>query len=227
MNNWTNTMPRRSGLYALLASLVLTACAPGPSRRPGSTPQPAPTVQPSAAQPSTENADVAAPLAERFAAALELMKSRQYESARDALLALSTEFPKLSGPKTDLGIVYAQLDQPGKALEQLKSAVSLKPDNAIAWNWIGILQREAGQYGAAEQAYQKALQARPDYADAQFNLAILYDLAMNKPLKALQAYQGFQKLTREEDLIVSAWIRKIESGLEQSSTTTHLAEVSP
>jgi len=46
-----------------------------------------------------------------------------------------------------------------------------------AWNNLGLylsVNREKADFGAAEAAYRKALELRPDYASPQFNLAVLY-----------------------------------------------------
>ncbi len=73
------------------------------------------------------------------------------------------------------------------------------------------MYREAGDYKRAEQRWQKAIELRADYAAAVLNLAILYDLSMHRPQDALPLYRRYQELSGNQDLIVSAWVRELES----------------
>lgn len=153
---------------------------------------------------------------QRFNAALKLMKDQQPQEAQAAFAALARDFPDFSGPLTDLAILYAQSRQRPQAIAGFSKAVNMNPRNAVAWNWLGILCRESGDYVRAENAYRQALSVKPDYAAAHLNLAILYDVAMKRPQEALFQYREYQRSSGKDDLIVSAWIKDLET----SSGTT-------
>jgi tetratricopeptide (TPR) repeat protein len=190
-------------LPGVLFAITVAACsAPGP--------QPPPRIErPAAAAPAARKADPDP----RFQQAIALMKARKYAEAQAAFLALSNDFPDLSGPLTDLGILYAQNRQNHLAMASLARAIKANPDNAVAHNWLGTLHRESGEFISAEQAYRRAIAARPDYAPAYLNLAILYDVSLRRPREALSAYQEYQRRSGQEDLIVAAWIRDLEARL--------------
>lgn len=206
----------RHGTLAAVA-LLLAACSTPPAKTGPAKPETAPT-------PAAPVADKGDP-DQRFKDALALMKQKQNPQALAAFKKLSEDFPDYSGPLTDLGILYAQGKQRDPAISALSRATDKNPKNAVAYNWLGILYRESGEYGRAEQAYQKAIAAQSDYAPAHFNLAILYDVYLNRPQAALDQYGEYLKLNKAEDLRVQAWMKALEPKVASapppvSATTT-------
>ncbi len=191
----------------LLLAVLVTACSSGPAPRPVATAKaaPAPVVASATKAASKEGADV------RFRAALQLMTERKSTEAQQAFHGLSKDFPELSGPLTDLGILYARGKQRDQAIASFAKAVAANPENAVALNWCGALYREAGNFQRAEQFYLKALAAKPDYAAAALNLGILYEVSMRRPQEALLQYRRYQQLSGKDDLIVTAWIKDLET----------------
>lgn len=231
MTNCIDSFSSKSPLrLALLASagLMLAACASGgPSRPLHSAPAPAGN-----AQSADRAAEIAREAAkgdpdQRFQEALGLMKARQFPEAQAAFIALSRDYPAFSGPFTDLGILYAQGRQRELAVASLTRAVAANPENEVAHNWLGTLLRENGDFVRAEQSYRRAIAVRPGYAQAHLNLAILYDVALHRPRDALVSYRDYQRITGNEDLIVAAWIREIESRLQPVGEPTKVAEARP
>ncbi|HET8882728.1 MAG TPA: tetratricopeptide repeat protein [Solimonas sp.] len=146
----------------------------------------------------------------RFAAALQLMADGRRDEAEIALRVLSQDFPQFSGPATNLGILYAKARKNAAATAAFNAAIKARPDNAVAWNWLGQLSRERGDASNAEQCYRRAIAARPDYAPAYFNLAILYDVELHRPDLALAQYQAYEKLAgADAHPMVAVWIREL------------------
>jgi tetratricopeptide (TPR) repeat protein len=141
------------------------------------------------------------------------MKAHKVPQAIAAFEALGKDNPNLSGVWTDLGILYAQTKKRDAAIDAMSHAVSVNPANAVAYNWLGVLNREAGNYTQAEAAYRQALAVRSDYASAHYNLAILYDQYMNRPQDALDQYHAWQQISGSDDLKVQAWIKMLEARL--------------
>jgi Tfp pilus assembly protein PilF len=209
------TMRSRTLIVATLAAAVAACGSPAP--RPSSATRAASPATPAPAAVPARSQDADA----RFKAALDLMKARQFEPARAAFLALSRDFPEFSGALTNLGILYAKEKQRDAAVESLSRAVDANPRNAVALNWLGILHRESGAYARAEDAYRRALAARADYAPAQLNLAILYDVFLHRRDAALEHYRAYQQLTGGDNLIVAAWIRELETPAPTSVVATN------
>jgi tetratricopeptide (TPR) repeat protein len=212
---------------ALAASLaLLAACAqPLPTKPSPAKPTAVASSKPAtkaaakpAAKPATKPADkpvetipevVEAPKTpeQRFDTAVGLMKSKKNKDAEKVLVDLIKEAPEYSGVWTNYGILLAKGKQRDKAMTMLGQAVGLNPKNVTALNWLGSLQREAGQFAQAETTFLKALAVKPDDARTHFNLGLLYDVALNQPAAALTHYQAAQKTLPDPRLKV--WIARL------------------
>lgn len=211
---------RRIGLI-LCAGLLVVGCsarAPKPDTSTATTPA---TPPPTATAPNKGDPD------QRFKEALKLMKDKQPKEAYDAFLKLAKDFPEFSGPLTDLAILQANAKQRAPAIINFQKAAKANPQNFVALNWLGTLQRDAGDFAAAEAAYRAAIAANADYAPAHLNLAILYDLSLKRPADALDEYRAYQRIAGSDRLIVSAWIRELEERLPQTPSPAPVASPAP
>src|SRR5688572_3242731 len=79
-----------------------------------------------------------------------------------------------SGPKALLqGERLIHEERYADAIERLKIAVQLLPDNGQAWNHLGIAFHSAGQMSEASSAYREALRRNANLTVAHFNLGVL------------------------------------------------------
>ncbi|MDH4457857.1 MAG: tetratricopeptide repeat protein [Nevskia sp.] len=201
-------------LLPLLVVTLAVGCS-GTARKPTPAPVVSKDVGASADAAAVKRSDNKGDPDARFSTALKLLKDRQVKEAREAFLQLAKDFPQYSGPFTDLAIIQYQSKQPDLAVANFEKAARLNPENAVAWNWLGLIAREGRDYAKAESAYVKALEIKPDYAAAHFNLAVLHDLYTRRPAEALQHYREYQRLTGGDRLIVAAWIKELEAQAPQ------------
>lgn len=146
----------------------------------------------------------------RFKAALDLMKQGQTPEAEAALTDLVKDFPQYSGPLTELGMIYVKSKRMDLAASAFAKAVANNSQNAVAYNWQGILYREANDWSRAEQSYKRALSIDSNYANAHLNLGILYDVYLKRPDDALDQYKEYQRLGGADDLRVLVWVADLE-----------------
>lgn len=200
-------------------ALLLAACGSTPTQpeRPA-TPEPAAPVA-----PVPDHGDPQ----QRFDAALELMKNGQAAEAEQAFLALTKDFPQYAGPWTNLGIVYAKGKRRDAAINAFTRAVQIDPGNVVAFNWLGILNREAGQYDRARQAYERGLQAAPDDALTRLNYAVLLDVYLRQPQAAIEQYRKYQSVSGKENLAVTAWIAELEAKTRPAAPAAAPTEKTP
>lgn len=205
--------PAALRLSLLLAvTLILSAC--GSFRNRPELPEPPtreepPTVPAEPAEPAEP--DKGDPQA-RFDTAMALWQQGQVGEAERALIALLKDFPERSGPWTNLGIIFAKSNRRDQAIGALAKAAALNPDNKVAFNWLGILYREAGDLTRARLSYERALKLDPEYALAHFNYGILLDAYLKRPADALPHYRAYQQAEgNTDDLRVMAWIAEIEA----------------
>lgn len=96
------------------------------------------------------------------------------------------------------------------AITALEQAVAGRPDNAAAFNRLGMLYREAGRFADARAAYASALRIDPDYALAHRNLGILLDIYLQQPVQALEHYRAYARLAGAGDVEAGLWVAELE-----------------
>ena len=86
------------------------------------------------------------------------------------------------------GIQGADFDQLEQKLNEANKALSIKPNNANAYNNMGIALQDQGKLEEAVEAYNRALAIKPDYAEAYYNKGIAFQ-GQNKLEEAIEAYK--------------------------------------
>ncbi|MBI3775159.1 MAG: tetratricopeptide repeat protein [Gammaproteobacteria bacterium] len=190
-----------------------------PSNKPPVTPTPAPVSAPAAPKPSVPSsagAQLDAQSQKGYQAALAAMQNKQDANAEALLTAVVKAHPEFVEARTNLGIVLFRLGRYPRAEEELKRVVSDDPNNIVAYNYLGLVNRINGLFAESKVMYLQALNINANYANAQLNLGILYDLYLRDLPKAMESYLRYQKLLPQEDKDVAKWIvdlkRRIESG---------------
>ena len=74
----------------------------------------------------------------------------------------------------NLGVSHYVLKDLDQALESYSQATQVNPDEFIAWNNIGNIQRDLLNFWEAEKAYKKSIEINPNYVPAYINLVDLY-----------------------------------------------------
>jgi len=82
--------------------------------------------------------------------------------------------PGLAQTWLTLGMVHYEREDPMRALSAISRAVAEKPDDPRARNHLAAAAKALGWLGAAESELQRALDLDPEYAEAHFNLALIY-----------------------------------------------------
>src|SRR5260370_34005365 len=67
--------------------------------------------------------------------------------------------------------LYNEGDLTG-AVREMRQAVALDARDADSWNDLGVLERKNGETEAAVRSFSKALERRPDFANAAYNLTL-------------------------------------------------------
>lgn len=151
------------------------------------------------------------PLAQQaFGSALKAMADGDDAQAEKILLEMTQDFPELSGPQANLGIIYFRAKKMEKAEAAFLRAVEINPANAISLNYLGVIQREKGRFKEAEAFYQRSIEADPTHAAVHRNYGILLELYMGRLKEALAQYKAYQELSGGEDKLVAKWIVDLE-----------------
>ncbi len=92
---------------------------------------------------------------------------------------------------TTLGAVMIEQNRIEDAIGYLERANASSPDDPITLNYLGVASSQLGQFGKAEQSLRRAITVKPEYAEAHFNLAVIYATA--KPPSIALAKRHYEK----------------------------------
>lgn len=201
---------------AMLAIALVAACQsvppPAPTAVPATAPAPAPVVE-TVIQPQAVDLDQ-----QLYEQALQALKNGDAETALIALEQLARDASEKPYLYTNLGLAYFQQDQAQAAEVAFIEAISRNPDDAVAHNHLGILQRRKGQFQEALRQYRRAIEIDAGYARAHLNLGILFDLYLQDLDMALQHYQNYRALNSGDNEQVDGWIVDIERRLKTAES---------
>jgi Flp pilus assembly protein TadD len=145
--------------------------------------------------------------ASQFSQALALLAAGKTQDAELELKTLAVAFPDFPAPHVNLGLIELRSSRFADAEQEFKAALTASPQDVHALNGLGLVYRRTGRFQDAEKAYTDALAADPANLTANRNLAVLYDLYLQAPEKALPLYQKYQELSGGTDKQVAEWIK--------------------
>lgn len=179
---------------SIFASLVLVGCFSGNVKTNVS------------ANVESEEIDIPSQAATDFKLAIDFMNKAKPEKAKKAFIKMTLDYPTLSGPFANLGVIYSQEKEWEKALEYLIQAQSKNTKNIKILNQLGYVYRQQGMFSEAQRTYEKAIKTDTKYADSYLNLGVLFDIYMGNLVKASNYYQKYQSLQSSPDRKVAGWI---------------------
>jgi Flp pilus assembly protein TadD len=134
-----------------------------------------------------------------------LFRAKKHKLAEESFKKAIAVAPEDGFSHCTLGIVYYDegSSEPGKfddAVNELTKALAIDSKNATAHNYLGITCSQKGWQEAALKELETATALEPNYADAWFNLAVVY-ATQNPPNKDLgkKCYQKAVDLGAERD----------------------------
>ena len=92
--------------------------------------------------------------------------------------------PDWSGPRVNMGVVFAAIGNMTRAREELTTALHIDPHNALAYTHLGLIEKAKGRFEDARDALEAAIDIEPESVDTAIALAETY-LELNEPLCAV------------------------------------------
>ncbi|HEY5812905.1 MAG TPA: tetratricopeptide repeat protein, partial [Terrimicrobiaceae bacterium] len=81
----------------------------------------------------------------------------------------------------------------GEAIDALHKAVALNDGDAVAHNYLGVCLGQREEWKESETHLKRAIDLKPEYPEAHFNLAVLY--ATTEPPSLERAKEHYAKAT--------------------------------
>ena len=194
----------------LVLSLLVAGCA-GTVNQTASTPG-TQVNAPLKGQAAMANDRAYAGLSDRvkqdFAMATGALKNAKYTVAERMLKPITEKHEDFAAAWANLGIVYYYTDRISDAQQAFETALRKNSRNPVVHNYLGLINRQAGDFKKAQEHYAQAILIDPAYSNAYRNLGILYDLYLGELRKALESYEQYQKLVdgQSKDQEVAKWI---------------------
>jgi len=132
----------------------------------------------------------------------------QYDEAERLLQASLRLKPDHATAWLNLGILYLDREENLPALAAAAQAVVHAPSDPVARNYLGVAAGRNGWFDAAESELRRAVELRPEYADAHFNLAV-FCLERNPPAVELarRHYRRARELGAAPDPLIEQAIK--------------------
>jgi tetratricopeptide (TPR) repeat protein len=146
----------------------------------------------------------------KYIDAKRALKQKNYRHAEQLFKTLTEEDKNLSGPWIGLGDVALEQKQYDQAVTHYAKAIELNSKNVNAYMRLAKAQRLQGNFLHAQNTYAKSLALWPDFPEAHLNLAVLYDIYLNHPLRAQKHMEAYQFLTNGENKDVAKWLAEIQ-----------------
>lgn len=146
----------------------------------------------------------------KYIDAKRALKQKNYGHAEKLFKELTAEDKGLSGSWVGLGDVAVEQKQYDNAIEHFTRAIQLNSKNVNAYMRLAHAQRLQGNFLHAQNTYAKALALWPDFPEAHLNLAVLYDIYLNHPLRAQKHMEAYLYLTGGENKQVVKWLAEIQ-----------------
>ncbi len=152
---------------------------------------------------------VAKQASEGFNLALKAMQAGEDDLALALFRELQIQYPELSGPWLNTGIILMKQEKHEEALTAFEKTISINPLNKYAYNQLGLNLRQLGRFEDAKDAYKLALKIDPNYALSHYNLGVLLELYFQDLKGAYEHFLSYQNLQSEKDKTVDNWIKDL------------------
>jgi Flp pilus assembly protein TadD len=107
-----------------------------------------------------------------------------------------------------LGVCHWKLRQPELAVDRLNRSLVLQPANPQAWLYLGLVALDANRFRDAETAFAKAIEIKPDYALAHYNLAVVHTKPGSAdPVQAKRSYEESLRHGGARDEAIELFLR--------------------
>lgn len=154
---------------------------------------------------------------QQYRQAITALNNNDLDEAEKLLKDFQQQKPGLAGPLANLGLVFYKRGNTEQAEKYLDQAIQLNDKQAQALNLKGEIAYRRGQVTQAEDYYKKALDAKDDYANAHYNIALLYDVYLQDIAKAVVHYRRYLELSDKPDQNTKDWLEQLENSLKETA----------
>jgi tetratricopeptide (TPR) repeat protein len=131
-----------------------------------------------------------------FALGAMLRQQQRWDDAFDEITQSARLMPDFPENHSSLAYVFYRLDDGPNAIAEARTALSMDPQNADAYQDLGLGLYSNGQYLAAAHAYAESLARSPENPDTYYDMGVTLHAAGNLPA-AVAAYRQALRVSPE------------------------------
>jgi len=195
----------RNYFVLLSCSLLLISCAQDNIKPPGES---------SALEETEKTKSVSKSEREKYRDGITALHNDDLSKAQRIFNEFIRNKPDLAGAYSNLALVHFKKKDYEKSLKQINKALELNPKQAQALNLRAQLYVIDGKIHKAKDDYLKAVEIKPAYVIAQYNLALLYDVYLQEINLAIKHYKIYMSLLKKPDETTKEWISHLQGTLK-------------
>ena len=204
---WLATVASCAVLGSMAATAQSPATAPAPAAEAPAAPAPA-APRPARQYPSRAVAD--------FDRAVGLVRAGNATEAELEFGQLAVAYPDFAGPQINIALIRRKAGNLEAAEQALRLATERNPRSALAWSELGVTLRMQGKFKDALAAYESAIAADDLYAPAHRNAAVLLDLYLDDPVRALAEMERYKALV-PDDKPAAGWLAELKNRVNRAA----------
>ena len=205
IDKMTPSIGKRKFTYIITLSItLLSACAQAPEKQSASTPQ----------IRTIENNSISTADREKYKSGLIALNNNDDATAERIFNDFVQDTPELAGPYTNLALIYFKKKEYDQSLELVNKALLRNPEQAQAYQLRGQIFLAKRKINDAKKDYIKAIELKPDYINAHYNLALLYDIYLQEIALAIKHYEIYLSLIKEPDEATQEWVNHLKGALK-------------
>jgi len=162
----------------------------------------------------TSNKSVSSSQREKYRDGITALYNNDLSKAQSIFNEFIRNNPKLAGGYTNLALVYFKKSKYVKSLKQANKALELNPKQAQALNLRAQLYVLDGKIHKAKKDYIQSVTIKPKYINAQYNLALLYDIYLQEIEPAIKHYKIYLSLLKKPDEATEEWVTHLQGTLK-------------
>jgi tetratricopeptide (TPR) repeat protein len=122
--------------------------------------------------------------------------------------------PGLAGAYTNMALIHSKNSEYDQSLTLINKAIQLNPKQSQAYNLRAQIMLKNGKIHKAKDDYIKAVELNPKYINAQYNLALLYDIYLQEIELAIKHYNIYMSLLKKPDQGTKEWVDHLKGTLK-------------
>ncbi len=156
----------------------------------------------------------------KFIDARRSYRQKEYDDVESLLAEIVVIDESLSGPWVMRGDISTENHDLETAVTYYQKALEVNSKNLNAYIRLAKTQRLLGRFIQAQNTYAEALRVWEDFPEAHLNLGVLYDIYLNRPLRAQKHMEAYVFLSEDEDATVGRWLQEIQQRTGVASNLT-------